>query len=157
DVVLPHPTVARAHARIVREGEVYYLEDLDSRTGTWLNDVRLRGRAPLRHNDRIRLAGCELVFDASAPAAADLRGPAVEADTAVEGADTATERESRRGWQAAAAELRAARQRQRATWGELDDALLGRCLAGEASPAEQRQFETALGQHPALAELADLV
>jgi hypothetical protein len=60
-------------------------------------------------------------------------------------------------WEMAAAELRSARQQQRATWGDLDDAVLGRCLAGEASPAEQRQFEAALGQHPALAELADLV
>jgi hypothetical protein len=164
EIVLSHKAAARCHARIVREGDDYYLEDLNSRNGTWLNGARIHGRVPLRQGDRIRIAEHELVFDSPEPSAAELHVPALDRDTELRETETVIEAEPPRtgggpgrGWQTAAAELRAARQRQRATWGDLDDALLGRCLAGEASPAELRQFETALGQHPALAELADLV
>jgi len=46
DFALPlDPMVSGTHARIVREGEHFWLEDLGSRNGTYFGDERLRARA----------------------------------------------------------------------------------------------------------------
>jgi pSer/pThr/pTyr-binding forkhead associated (FHA) protein len=46
DFALPlDPMVSSTHARIVREGEHFWLEDLGSRNGTYFGDERLRARA----------------------------------------------------------------------------------------------------------------
>lgn len=48
DLCLPmDPGVSSRHARIVREGRSFWLEDLDSRNGTFLGDERLRERVPI--------------------------------------------------------------------------------------------------------------
>jgi pSer/pThr/pTyr-binding forkhead associated (FHA) protein len=45
DLSLPHdPMVSTNHARVVREGRRYWLEDLGSRNGTFVGGVRLEGR-----------------------------------------------------------------------------------------------------------------
>lgn len=41
DICIPAPTISRIHARIVHEGTGYYLEDLNSTNGTWLDRVQL--------------------------------------------------------------------------------------------------------------------
>ncbi len=41
DGCIPLPTVSRLHARITRNGEVYYLEDLNSTNGTWADRIQL--------------------------------------------------------------------------------------------------------------------
>lgn len=41
DIVLNHPSVSRVHAKIQREGSAYYLIDLNSTNGTFLNGRRL--------------------------------------------------------------------------------------------------------------------
>lgn len=41
DGCIPAPTVSRIHARITREGTVYYLEDLNSTNGTWADQIQL--------------------------------------------------------------------------------------------------------------------
>ena len=38
------PLVSAEHARIVRDGSGYWLEDLDSRNGTYVGDERINGR-----------------------------------------------------------------------------------------------------------------
>ncbi len=46
DFALPlDPMVSGTHARIVREGEHFWLEDLGSRNGTYFGDERLRARS----------------------------------------------------------------------------------------------------------------
>jgi len=60
-------------------------------------------------------------------------------------------------WERVAAELRAVREAQQRTWGNLDNALLGRYLSGEATTAEQAQVETALEILPDLKLLTNLV
>jgi len=46
DFVLGYdPMVSGTHARIVREGDHYWLEDLGSRNGTYFGDERLRSRS----------------------------------------------------------------------------------------------------------------
>lgn len=57
DLVLPERQVSREHIRIFRSGDTYYLEDLDSKNGTWLNGVQLKAAtAPLRDGDEIQIA-----------------------------------------------------------------------------------------------------
>lgn len=60
-------------------------------------------------------------------------------------------------WDVLAAELRAYRDQQKQTWGELDHALIGRYLAGEVSTEERTQVEAALEQHPELRMLTEVV
>lgn len=57
DLVLPERQVSREHIRIYRSGDTYYIEDLDSKNGTWLNGSQLKGTsAPLRDGDEIQIA-----------------------------------------------------------------------------------------------------
>src|SRR5207248_3554144 len=60
-------------------------------------------------------------------------------------------------WDVLAAEMRAYREQQRQTWSELDSALIGRYLAGEASPDEGKLVEAAFKEHPNLRTVAELV
>lgn len=64
DGYLPERTVSRIHARIEREGEDYYLEDLNSTNGTYLNGERLeyRQKARLAFGDRILFGNVEYRF-----------------------------------------------------------------------------------------------
>src|SRR5262249_6227795 len=69
----------------------------------------------------------------------------------------APERSASAQWDALTAELRAYREQQKQTWGELDNALIGRYLAGEVSAEERQAVEAALQEHPELRKLTDLV
>jgi flagellar motor switch/type III secretory pathway protein FliN/pSer/pThr/pTyr-binding forkhead associated (FHA) protein len=55
DIALPLTAVSRRHARIVRKGSEYYIEDLGSPTGTYLSDRRLNAHQPrlLSDGDRV--------------------------------------------------------------------------------------------------------
>ncbi len=55
DLTIPSPAVSRRHARLVREGNGYVLEDLGSSNGTYLNDQKITGRRALKAGDQIRL------------------------------------------------------------------------------------------------------
>ncbi|MCC6418491.1 MAG: SpoIIE family protein phosphatase [Gemmataceae bacterium] len=70
DAVLKSMVVGRQHARVVREGEVHVLEDLDSRGSTYVNDQRAPDRTRLRNGDVIRLGDYQLVYHEE-PAAED--------------------------------------------------------------------------------------
>jgi phosphoserine phosphatase RsbU/P len=60
DIVLESAAVSRQHARIVRSNGNYYVEDLRSRNGTFVNGERVRGRRLLAENDQLGI--CDLVF-----------------------------------------------------------------------------------------------
>ena len=62
DVCIDHLDASRHHAQLVLVGEDYYLEDLHSRNGTWLNGERARGRQKLNEGDSIRISGSVLEF-----------------------------------------------------------------------------------------------
>ncbi|MEW6028936.1 MAG: FHA domain-containing protein [Chloroflexota bacterium] len=55
DISIPSAAVSRRHARLMRDGDGYALEDLGSSNGTYLNGERLTGRRPLKNGDEIRL------------------------------------------------------------------------------------------------------
>lgn len=67
------------------------------------------------------------------------------------------ERSAPAPWDVLTAELRAYREQQKQTWGDLDNALIGRYLAGEVNADERHSVEAALDNHPELRKLADLV
>jgi len=53
DIPLVHGTVSGKHAVIVQEGDKYYLEDVGSRNGTFVNGTQLSTRSALNHDDNI--------------------------------------------------------------------------------------------------------
>jgi FHA domain/Domain of unknown function (DUF1707) len=57
DCVVPEECVSRRHAQIWREGERWFLRDLDSRNGTRLNGTRVIERAEVRPGDSVSLGG----------------------------------------------------------------------------------------------------
>src|SRR5262245_60315316 len=60
-------------------------------------------------------------------------------------------------WDRVASELRAYKQTQQQAWGDIDNATLGRYLAGELSGDERARVEQALTQFPELLKLTDVV
>ena len=57
DIVLPERQVSRMHARVRSEGDRFFIEDLDSKNGTFINGQQLKGERELRDGDEIELAG----------------------------------------------------------------------------------------------------
>jgi DNA-binding winged helix-turn-helix (wHTH) protein len=58
--------VSRRHARIVVDGATAFLEDLGSKNGTYLNDLRVSRPRRLRDGDEIRIGAVRIVFRAFA-------------------------------------------------------------------------------------------
>jgi sigma-B regulation protein RsbU (phosphoserine phosphatase) len=54
-VYLDSLAVSRQHARVVQADEVYFVEDLGSSNGTFLNGRRIEGRVPLTENDTLQV------------------------------------------------------------------------------------------------------
>ncbi len=55
--------VSRRHAQITFNSLGFWIEDLGSTNGTYVNGVRITGKAPLRDKDVIRLGGTTMIFD----------------------------------------------------------------------------------------------
>lgn len=64
DGVISADGVSRLHARISRKENKYFIEDLNSTNGTFVNDVALEYREPheLKANDKVRFAAEEYIF-----------------------------------------------------------------------------------------------
>jgi serine/threonine protein kinase len=62
DVVLNGPTVSRRHARLTFRSGQWYLEDLNSSNGTYVNNVRISRPAPLMEGDELRFGDEVLDF-----------------------------------------------------------------------------------------------
>jgi Nif-specific regulatory protein len=61
DLCLPDSAVSRRHSRIEWNEERYWLNDLQSLNGTFVNDVPVKQRA-LQHGDRIRIGDTQFLF-----------------------------------------------------------------------------------------------
>jgi serine phosphatase RsbU (regulator of sigma subunit)/pSer/pThr/pTyr-binding forkhead associated (FHA) protein len=60
DIVVDAGAVSRHHAQLFRMGDEFYVEDLNSRNGTFVNDQMIFGRHRLGEGDRIRV--CDIAF-----------------------------------------------------------------------------------------------
>ncbi|GIL11959.1 MAG: hypothetical protein BroJett038_06790 [Chloroflexota bacterium] len=56
DVPLPERQISRQHIRIYRQNDRFYVQDLDSKNGTWINGQPLKGSTELHDGDEIQLA-----------------------------------------------------------------------------------------------------
>lgn len=65
DFRLESREVSRRHARITRVQDRYYLEDLASSNGTYVNGMRLQGKVELREQDQIRIGPFVFRFEAT--------------------------------------------------------------------------------------------
>lgn len=54
--------VGRKHAILSYKDHKYYLLDLGSRNGTYINDVKLKGEQELKDGDKVKFADTELIF-----------------------------------------------------------------------------------------------
>jgi serine phosphatase RsbU (regulator of sigma subunit)/pSer/pThr/pTyr-binding forkhead associated (FHA) protein len=64
DIVLDSGAVSRQHARIQRVDKKFYIEDMQSRNGTYVNGRPIRERHLLSDQDRITLCDVVMVFHA---------------------------------------------------------------------------------------------
>ncbi len=53
--------LSRQHARLYRDGDTWWVEDLGSRNGSWINGKRIDQPVPFRAGDRIRLSNTYIV------------------------------------------------------------------------------------------------
>jgi serine phosphatase RsbU (regulator of sigma subunit) len=65
DIRLDAREVSRRHARVFTEGSQFFIEDLGSSNGTYLNSTRLDGKAELHEQDQIRIGPYLLRFESS--------------------------------------------------------------------------------------------
>ncbi|MBM80552.1 MAG: stage II sporulation protein E [Planctomycetaceae bacterium] len=69
-------TVSRRHAHVFREEDGYYLEDLGSGNGTFINGKQIAEKTRLKHQDRIKLGPMLLRFESEdAPESAAAGSP----------------------------------------------------------------------------------
>ena len=61
EVVLENAVISRQHARMMRQGDSYVIEDLGSRNGTYVHGEKVVGLQLLKENDRIRI--CDIVLE----------------------------------------------------------------------------------------------
>lgn len=61
DIILQDSTISRMHARILITNGQYYIEDLGSTNGTFVNEIRITSSA-LSNNDTVRLGNITFTF-----------------------------------------------------------------------------------------------
>src|ERR1700691_3160890 len=66
-IVIDNPAISSHHCKISLEGGTYYIEDLDSTNGTYVNQKRVK-KAGLHANDVVGVAKHSLVFVDDTPA-----------------------------------------------------------------------------------------
>ncbi|HKI16953.1 MAG TPA: FHA domain-containing protein, partial [Isosphaeraceae bacterium] len=55
DVVIPHPSVSRAHARLLRRDGSFQLTDLNSTNGCYVNGQPIHGSVMVPSGSEVRL------------------------------------------------------------------------------------------------------
>src|SRR5512140_475042 len=63
DIVLDDKTVTRFHAEVSSEGGTYYISDLNSRNGVWINNQRIKGKTPLSLGVPVTVGAYELTLE----------------------------------------------------------------------------------------------
>lgn len=57
DISIDDPLISRVHAQVLRQGRIYYIRDLDSKNGTFINKKRI-DIAPLKEDTKVRIGDC---------------------------------------------------------------------------------------------------
>ncbi len=68
----PDTTVSRRHAQLTFENDAYWLEDMGSRSGTWLNGKKIEEKTRVHVGDRIRLGQTKLTIQRMGGASVDV-------------------------------------------------------------------------------------
>lgn len=82
DIVIDNPAISGHHCKISVQGGTYFVEDLESTNGTFVNEKRVK-KSGLHHSDVVGLAKHALVFIEDAPppeAPAPAKAPEPAAD-----------------------------------------------------------------------------
>jgi len=56
DIVIPERQISRKHLKIISTENVFFIEDLNSRNGTWINGQRIQGTHEIFDGDEIHVA-----------------------------------------------------------------------------------------------------
>lgn len=84
-VVIPVTSVSREHAQILHNQGKFFIEDLQSRNGTFVNDKQISGRTALKNSDKIRICDFQATFiDAPPPDLEDEEEDEPDSATTVE-------------------------------------------------------------------------
>jgi hypothetical protein len=67
DIRLDDRYASGIHARVFNRSGGYYVEDMNSTNGTYLNGALLKGEAELKDLDELRIGGTELRFELDVP------------------------------------------------------------------------------------------
>jgi pSer/pThr/pTyr-binding forkhead associated (FHA) protein len=67
-IVLHDGTVSKQHALVEHVDGIWFVQDLGSKHGTWVNDERIDERRALFHKDVLRMGKTYLVFGEVDPA-----------------------------------------------------------------------------------------
>lgn len=62
DIIIKDPFISKKHFKIVEDEEEYYLEDLKSSNGTFLNGQKVEDVVRLSNGDRITTGNIEFLF-----------------------------------------------------------------------------------------------
>jgi serine phosphatase RsbU (regulator of sigma subunit)/pSer/pThr/pTyr-binding forkhead associated (FHA) protein len=84
DIVLDVGAISRQHAQILRVNNQFFVEDLKSRNGTFVNGQLIRGRHPLKDQDRVKICDLLFAFHSGKPGAAGGKDPQSAADTSLD-------------------------------------------------------------------------
>ncbi len=63
DLRLDAPEVSRNHARVTFEDQAYFIEDLGSSNGTFVNSKKLAGKSLLNERDQIKIGPCLILYE----------------------------------------------------------------------------------------------
>jgi tetratricopeptide (TPR) repeat protein len=63
ELVLDDKAVTRFHAEVVRQGATYYISDLNSRNGVWINKQRISGKTPMELGVPVTIGVFELTLE----------------------------------------------------------------------------------------------
>ena len=84
DLVVDDRWVSRHHARVLREGTQYVIEDLDSKNGTFVNGTRIAGPTVLSDGDEIQMTPLIALtfvdYGSTAPLPGEAQAPGLELD-----------------------------------------------------------------------------